>query len=194
MALPNRPEQPPGARGGEQPRPGITPAPAARPPAKPVVHRKGTPPPPIVAYEDLVAACGHPEKFGLFEDRLDKYRKDRRKKVTDRPCRACREKKRLEVEEAARVRQAERQQRAAEAAKTSTSPRKPEHNAGRLPDGAKFEVAYNAADEQWTGSLTVAGQAFTGSAGALFTLLNRLDRKYRQSLPPTPPEPTSPPG
>src|SRR5256885_6676711 len=93
--------------------PNVPPSPGTRPPA---VHRKPTPPPPIVAYEDVVAACGHPEKFGLFEDRKDKFRNDRRKKVTDRPCRACREIKRLEEEEALRIRQAEKQQRVAAAA------------------------------------------------------------------------------
>src|SRR5580704_5376831 len=91
------------------------------PPARPVVHRRATPPPPIVAYEDVVASCGHPEKFGLFENRLDKFRKDRRKKVTDRPCKACREKKRLVEEEATRVRRAEKQQRAEAAAQAVRS-------------------------------------------------------------------------
>ena len=77
----------------------------------PVVHRKSTPPPPIVAYEDVIAACGHPEKFGLFADAKDRFRRDRRKKITDRPCKACRERQRLEEEEATKVRQAERRQR-----------------------------------------------------------------------------------
>jgi len=175
MVLPNTPNEPSGA-----PKAGSAPA---RPPAKPVHYRKGTPPPPIVAYEDVVAACGHPEKFGLFEDRLDRYRKDRRKKVTDRACRACREKKRLELEEEQRQRQAEKQQRAAAAAASrATATKKPEFHADRLPDGAKFEVVYSAAEEKWNGTLTVGAQAFSGSAGALFTLLNRLDRRYRQSL------------
>jgi hypothetical protein len=152
------------------------------PPAKPIVHRKATPPPPVVAYEDVTASCGHPEKFGLFEDRLDKYRKDRRKKVTDRPCRACRERKRLEEEAAAKVRQAERHQRAAEAAR---APKKSAGNdMGRLPDGSKFEVVYDAARTQWTGTLTIGERIFTGSAGGVFKLLNRLDRQYRESLPP----------
>jgi hypothetical protein len=158
----------------------------AAPSARPVVHRRATPPPPIVAYEDVTASCGHPEKFGLFEDRLDKFRRDRRKKVTDRPCRACRERKRLEEEEALKVRQAEKQQRAKEAAAAGPSPKKkpgadiPE----RLPDGAKFEVVYDAAQTRWTGTLTIADKVFTDSAGGVFKLLNRLDRQYRQSVPP----------
>ncbi len=160
------------------------------PPAKPVVHRRATPPPPIVAYEDVTASCGHPEKFGLFEDRLDKFRRDRRKKVTDRPCRACRERKRLEEEEATRVRQAEKQQRAKEAAMAGASQRKkPAGEAPeRLPNGAKFEVVYDASQTRWAGTLTIGEKVFTDSAGGVFKLLNRLDRQYRQSLPPAPPQ------
>ena len=60
--------------------------------------------------------------------------------------------------------------------------------AGRLPDGAKFEVVYDAAQTQWTGTLTIGEKVFTGSAGGLFKLLNRLDRQYRQGLPPASPE------
>jgi hypothetical protein len=145
-----------------------------QPPRKP---GQKPPPPPIVAYEDVRASCGHMEKFGLFADRLDRFRADRRKKVTDRPCKACREEKQRREQEAAKVRQEEKQQRAARSAK--------KHAAGkqdRLPDGAKFEVVYDAGKTQWTGTLTVSGKVFSGSAGALFTLLNRLDRHFRQTL------------
>lgn len=156
-------------------------------PPRPVAHRKATPPPPIVAYEDVIASCGHPEKFGLFEDRLDKFRRDRRKKVTDRPCKACRERKRLEEEEAIRMRKAEKAQRAEEAVKASRAQQaKPVvHYAERLPDGAKFEVVYDASRTQWSGTLTIGEKVFTGSAGGVFKLLNRLDRQYRESLPPS---------
>jgi hypothetical protein len=150
---------------------------------QPANYRRSTPPPPIVAYEDVIAACGHPEKFGLFEDRLDKYRKDRRKKVTDRACKACRERKRLEEEEALRVRREEKQQRAAAAAQAAPPPKlhiKPP--SGRLPDGSKFELAYDASETRWNGTLTTEEKVFTGSAGNLFKLLNRLDQQYRQSL------------
>ena len=54
----------------------------------------------------------------------------------------------------------------------------------RLPDGAKFEVVYDAARTQWSGTLTIGEKVFTGSAGGVFKLLNRLDRQYRESLPP----------
>jgi hypothetical protein len=141
----------------------------------------------------VIASCGHPEKFGLFEDRLDKFRRDRRKKVTDRPCRACRERKRLEEEEATKVRQAEKLRRVQEAAMARPSERKKPVGAvtDRLPDGAKFEVVYAASQTRWTGTLTIGEKVFTDSAGGVFKLLNRLDRQYRQSLPPAVPQ--SPP-
>ena len=180
----NRPEPRKAAGQGEPSNP-PTPPPPAQTPAKPVVHRRPTPPPPIVAYEDVVAACGHPEKFGLFEDRKDKFRKDRRKKVTDRPCKACRERKRLEEEEAIKMRKEEKKQRAEEAKAAQPQQEKQAgHLPERLPNGAKFEVVYDATRTQWTGTLTIGEQVFTGSAGGVFKLLNRLDRQYRESLPP----------
>jgi hypothetical protein len=150
---------------------------------KPVVYRRATPPPPIVAYEDVTAACGHPEKFGLFDDRLDRFRRDRRKKVTDRPCRACRERKQQEADEAVKTRRAERQKRS-EAAAAAGSEKKPSGYSAteRLPDGAKVEAAYEAALTRWTGTLTVGDAVFGGTAGGLFKLLKQLDQKYRQSL------------
>ena len=60
---------------------------------------------------------------------------------------------------------------------------------GRLPDGAKYDVVYNAAQTQWTGTLTVGDKTFSGSAGGLFTLLSKLDRQYRQTVPAAPPKP-----
>jgi hypothetical protein len=132
----------------------------------------------------VIASCGHPEKFGLFADRLDKFRRDRRKKVTDRPCRACRAVKQEAELEAAKVKQLEKQQRAEAAALAAKQPKKPPAaKQERLPDGAKFEVVYDATRTLWTGSLTIGETVFSGTAGALFTLLNRLDRQFRQTLP-----------
>jgi hypothetical protein len=133
----------------------------------------------------VIAACGHPEKFGLFEDRLDKFRKDRRKKVADRPCKVCRERKRMEEEAALQVRREEKQQRAAAAAQAAPSPKKrSSHTTGRLPDGSKFEVTYNGNETRWNGTLAIGETVFTDSAGNLFKLLNRLDQQYRGSLRP----------
>src|SRR5262249_18309396 len=108
----------------------------------------------------------------------------------DRPCKACRERKRQEEEEATKLRQAEKQQRAEAATKSGPTPKKKSvgEGMGRLPDRAKFEVVYDANGTRWTGTLTIGDKAFTDSAGGVFKLLNRLDRQYRQSLPPTVPQ------
>lgn len=67
--------------------------------------------------------------------------------------------------------------------------RTPTH--GRLPDGATFDVRYDAAAEAWTGTLTIpaavatelagelADKIFTGSASGVFRLLQDLDGRYR---------------
>ena len=126
------------------------------------------PPPPIVAYEDVKASCGHIEKFGLFADHLDRwFRNDRRRKVTNRPCKVCREAK-YRQEQEAEPQQPRRQVASAK------------HE--RLPDGAKFEAVYNAQLAQWAGSLTVEGETFTARAPALDTLTDKLDRRYQQRL------------
>jgi hypothetical protein len=59
---------------------------------------------------------------------------------------------------------------------------------GRLPDGAKFEVAYDASWTRWTGTLTIGERVFTGSGGGVFKLLNRLDQQYRESVAPAAPQ------
>jgi hypothetical protein len=140
-----------------------------------VQYRRGTPPPPIVAYEDVIAACGHPEKFGLFEDKKDRFRNDRRKKVTGRPCKACREQKRLAQEQAINLRKTEKQDRAGPK-QSRGAPRE------RLPDGSRFEAVYDASRTQWHGTLTVGAAVFKDTAGAIFKLLGRLDKQYRNSL------------
>src|SRR5258708_35488429 len=96
------------------------------------------PPPPVVAYEDVKASCGHMEKFGLFADRQDRFRNDRRKKVAERPCKACREQKQREEQEAAKARQAQKQQRAEEAGKLPNNRAVARHE--RVPDGQKVEA------------------------------------------------------
>jgi hypothetical protein len=53
---------------------------------------------------------------------------------------------------------------------------------GRLPDGARFAVAYDADAERWTGTLTIGDKVFAGEQGALFKLLEKLDQLYRASL------------
>jgi len=126
-----------------------------------------------------VARCGHVEKFGLLPDKLDRFRQDRRKKAMGRDCKACREKKQQQEQEAARLRRAEKEAKRAKEAERGEAP-------GRLPDGSRFEVRYDASAERWSGSLTVptAGgepATFTGSGSGLFPLLSSLDQQYRAS-------------
>jgi hypothetical protein len=137
----------------------------------------------VVAYEPIIAACGHPEQFGLFEDRKDRFRSDRRKKAMSRPCKACREKRRLEIEAENAARKEEKQRRAEAAAKEGTQRRTTQPPPERLPDGSRFDVVYHADREEWTGTLTIGPTVFTASASAVFKLLNRLDKLYRASLP-----------
>src|SRR5437764_4115804 len=90
-------------RDARTPAAGATPPFSRRRPDRPFV--------PFVGFEDVVARCGHVEKFGLLPDGNDRFRQDRRKKLMGRDCRACREKKRLEQEEAAQLRRAEKEKR-----------------------------------------------------------------------------------
>jgi hypothetical protein len=139
---------------------------------------------PFVGFESLVVRCGHTEEFGLLPDGKDRFREDRRQKAMGRDCRACREKKRIEQEEAIQRRRAEKEQRRVQQAGQGKSPR-PE--GGRLPDGSRFDVAYDAEKQRWGGTLTVpspGGETATyrGSGSALFPLLTGLDAQYRASL------------
>src|SRR5262249_28273280 len=86
-----------------------TPAgPAAGPPSG---RRADRPFLPLVGFEDVVAKCGHVEKFGLLPDNKDRFRQDRRKKAMGRDCKACRDARRREQEEAALLRRAEKEKR-----------------------------------------------------------------------------------
>jgi hypothetical protein len=147
-----------------------TPAPAAEKAPRPAPPQKVKPP--VVGTEQATARCGHAVPFELFEDKKDKYRDARRKKLTDRDCSACRVKAQAEKEaadkEAARKRRAEK----------PNPPPAPEK--GRLPHGSRYDVAYDAGKEQWCGTLTVPGLApITAEASAVFKLLRRLDDLYR---------------
>jgi hypothetical protein len=52
---------------------------------------------------------------------------------------------------------------------------------GRLPDGAEFVLAYNAAAKLWTGTLQIPGmEPIRSTFRALFQLLENLDREYRR--------------
>src|SRR5687768_2267967 len=64
-----RPEE---SRQGAKPPPGGSATPRRRP-EKPFI--------PFDRFEDVVARCGHVEKFGLLPDGKDKFREGRRKKA-----------------------------------------------------------------------------------------------------------------
>jgi len=144
-------------------------------------QRRKPPPPPIVAYEDVKAACGHIEKFGLFADKQDKFRDARRDKVRKRPCKACRAQKQKEQEEAAKVRRSRKKQNMV------AYP-----NNGRLPDGAKFDLSYDATVSLWRGTLAVLGTTFTDTGATERRLCSRLDRQYRQAVAAVAEKPAAP--
>jgi hypothetical protein len=56
--------------------------------------------------------------------------------------------------------------------------------AGRLPDASAFLLEYDAAAQQWSGTLTVGALSFEAKAPAVFRLLQVLDRMYRQQAVP----------
>jgi hypothetical protein len=137
---------------------------------------------PFERFEDVKARCGHIVQFGLLPDGKDRFREGRRNKATSRDCKACREKKQQEQLEVAQRKQAEKEQRKLQ---EGTRPTRPDKT--RLPDGSRFEVQYDAANAQWTGTLSVptAGAkpaSFTGSRSSLFKLLAILDDQYRATL------------
>lgn len=139
---------------------------------------------PFVRYEDVVARCGHVEKFGILPDNKDRFREDRRKKAMGRDCKACRARKQQQQQEAAESRRAEKEKRKMEKAQQPAASEKAHR---RLPDGSRFEAAYDAAREQWSGTLTIprpGGEpaVFTGSGSGLFPLLSSLDKQYRATL------------
>jgi hypothetical protein len=143
---------------------------------------------PFVAFEDVVVRCGHVEKFGLLPDNKDRFRQDRRKKAMGRDCKACRAKRHQQEQEAAELRRIEKEKRKMQEAEQQPRQGKASGpQTGRLPDGSRFEVSYDATKEQWTGTLTVptpggSPDTFSGSGSGLFRLLSSLDRQYRATL------------
>ena len=147
-----------------------SPSPSSPPREKPFI--------PFVRFEDVVVKCGHVEKFGILPDNKDRFREDRRKKAISRDCKECREKKQVDQLEASVLRKAEKEQQV----KTQPRPK-----AERLPSGSRFQVEYDAATEQWNGTLTVptpdgSPVVLTGSRSGLFPLLSNLDKQYRATL------------
>jgi hypothetical protein len=97
--------------------------------------------PPVVGVEQVTVKCGHVVPFELFDLGKDKFRKDRRKKLTDRDCTACRVKAQ-EVKQAAEMEEARKRRLENPKPKKEWSRPRPE---GRLPDGSRFDVMFDAA-------------------------------------------------
>jgi len=138
-----------------------------------------------VGVEQVTVRCGHTVPFELFADNKDKFRRDRRKKLTARDCSACRIK-------AQEVRQAADQEAARQRRLDKPKKELPcGPPTGRLPHGSRFDVAWDEAKGQWSGMLFVPGLApLTATASGVFKLLQILDRMYRATLA-APVEPTS---
>lgn len=131
---------------------------------KPMAH-KTKPRPPTVGTENLVVKCGHTIVFDLFAK--DAFREQRRTKAVTRDCPACRQ-ARVQADMVAA------KERRVKKTKTFAQSLKP-----RLSDGARFVATYDAAQVQWTGSLTIEGAVFEKSASSLNKLLHKLDDIYR---------------
>lgn len=67
---------------------------------------------------------------------------------------------------------------------------------GRLPDGSEFQARYDARARRWAGTLRVSvnGEAkvFEESASGVWSLMGKLDARYREWLHPTPEAPANP--
>lgn len=165
--------------------------PISRPPQA-VKTMKGTRNGPApIGYELVEAKCGHAAPLALFPDAKDKYRKERRLKVQNKPCDAC-------IAEAALA--AMKTAKAARKAKREAAGREPWRNEaagylGRLPDGARFDVQYSDELKQWTGVLTIPGaEPIRGAASGVYRLLAVLDRQWRGVPFDTPTDPNAVPG
>lgn len=152
------------------------PAAAPRPAGVPFPKVK----PAVVGVEQVTVQCGHAVPFELFDPKKDKFRDARRKKLTDRPCSACR----IKAQEARQAveKEAARQKRLAKAKNAAVAASDPRN---RLPDGSRFDVAYDASKGQWSGTLAVPGLApISAAASGVFKLLMNLDRLYRKAAAP----------
>jgi len=124
-------------------------------------HPKQRQKPPVVGIEEVVCVCGHKAKFEHFADKQDKYREQRRTKITSRPCAQCR----IEAHK-----------------KAHPKKQKNRFSQGRLPHGATFHATYDAESKKWTGTLTIEGTVFSDQRGGVWKLMGELDKKYRQAL------------
>lgn len=132
----------------------------------------------LVPKVELVEAlCKHVVEFELGPE---KYRLERRKKITEKACKDCRLKAQAEREAKERAEGAERRK---------NQSAKDKRQIGRLPDQSVFGPhKFNAASLTWTGTLTIPLSAsevvvFTASASGILGLHSKLDKMYRASRP-----------
>jgi hypothetical protein len=154
--------------------------------AKQPMPAKPTPPPVVAASQQakpaeaamVKASCGHEVDVGPCKPA---FLAERLKKLAGLPCPDCKRKAQQEREaaeqESARTRREEKEAR---------EPR-PRPRLGRLPHGSTFHVVYDAEAVKWSGTLTVPApgsgifkeSVVSADDGAVFALLQRLDRKFR---------------
>jgi hypothetical protein len=129
------------------------------------------PKPPAVRIEQVRASCGHMTDFEVYDDERDQqFREERRAKTAGRPCPACRQKADAESE------------RVSKAKKKGAARKESDTSSKRLPHGAGFDVTYDAARKEWSGSLAVPGkEKLTAVAAGVFRLLKQLEQQYWQS-------------
>lgn len=142
--------------------------------------------PPIKEVIDVPAKCGHMVKFELFEDKKDKYREQRKAKITVKDCKECK----VKAEEEKRRLYLEDQKAKGIDRKKPGWKKRVSENLGRLPHGSKFDIApFDARNVEWTGTLTIASwvmspqpPVFSCSDGGLVGLVHELDKQWRAWL------------
>jgi hypothetical protein len=161
----NRPPKPAQPQPAPQP---VQPQPAAQPAQKP---RPGKNFGKAVRVEKVKCKCGHEVDFQIFPDKQDRFREDRRKKITDRACPPCR--------------QAAHEELCKKGAKPKT-----DKKLYRLPHGSVFDIQpFDGEKLQWTASLIVPlpdGSSKTYgpmTRGSIHTLLIKLGKLWRDENP-----------
>jgi hypothetical protein len=127
----------------------------------------------------VTAVCGH--EMTIEPGGKPTFQAERLKKLAGLPCPDC--KRKAQQEREAVEQEAARKRREEKAAR----PPRPKPRLGRLPNGSTFHVVYDAEAVRWCGTLTIPAprsgifkeSVVSADDGALFALLQRLDRKYR---------------
>lgn len=157
------------------------PAVPSKPPQAPRKSNK----PPVVRVEKVKCSCGHLQDFEVFGGKQDKFREERRKKATGKPCKECVQK--AHHDKTTKEQDEAKKRRIAKYGPTGKRPQRVRPDPGRLPNGATFFVKYDHDSSSWTGTLGVTmpdGKFgnFDGTASGVFKLLSTLDTKYRVAL------------